>query len=318
MTEDRVEILRGDQVPDAPEVSVVIPAYKPVWLDEALDSVRAQTLRNLEILVIDDGSPERVRPAKMDDVILVRHANAGPGGARNRGVEMARAPWVAFLDSDDTWMPTKMEQQLAFHRGTPESVLSSTEIGLRGPKDLRYVEQARSQRYGLATNTIPFEQLFYENPISCSSAMVKREAYLRAGGMASRKRIAEEYRLWLRLGVMGPIGFLPQPLVGRRVHEDSLSAQAQRNGSWLEGELEVYREFLAEHPQYVGAPFVKRTFARIQFQSGYEHLYNHQWGAARAAIVRALGYQPTSVASWKLLVRSLLHIGPRKPLPPPA
>jgi glycosyltransferase involved in cell wall biosynthesis len=313
MTEDRVEIVRGAEAHDAPAVSVIIPAYKPVWLDDALESIRAQTLRAVEIIVVDDGSPEPVRPARMDDLILVRHANAGPGGARNRGVDMARAPYIAFLDSDDVWLPTKLEKQLASHRGMPESVLSSTEVGALGKIDPRYdMEQSRHKRYGISGTVVPFEQLFYENPISCSSAMVQREAYLRAGGMASRKRIAEEYRLWLRLAVMGPVGYLPEPLVQRRLHGDSLSAQAQRDGTWVDGEYQVYREFLAEHPQFVGQPFVKRTFARIEYQAGYEHLSYHRWGQARSALWRAARHEPASLATWKTLARAYLHVGPRK------
>src|SRR5262245_61843286 len=128
MNEDRVDIHRGAAVHDAPQVSVVIPAYNPVWLDEALDSVRRQTLTAYEIIVVEHGSPEPVRPARSDDVILVRHANAGPGGARNRGVSLARAPFVAFLDSDDAWRPHKLEKQLAFHRRMPESMLSTTDM----------------------------------------------------------------------------------------------------------------------------------------------------------------------------------------------
>jgi glycosyltransferase involved in cell wall biosynthesis len=272
-------------------------------------------MKSYEIIVVDDGSPEPVRPLRIDDLILIRHANAGPGGARNRGVEMARAPWVAFLDTDDIWRPEKLEKQLAFHRRVPESVLSSTEVRALQAIDPKHdMVQSRVERYGLAGEIVPFEQIFYENPISCSSAMVQREAYQRAGGMAAGRRIAEEYRLWLRLAVLGPVGYIDQPLVERRLHAESLSAQAQRDGSWVDGEYDVYHEFLAEHPQFKGAPFVGRTFARIEFQAGYEHLSYRRWDKARSALWRSLGHSPRSLEAWKTLVRAYLHVGPRAPL----
>jgi glycosyltransferase involved in cell wall biosynthesis len=312
MNEDRVDIHRGANVPDAPQVSVIIPAYQPKWLDEALESVRRQTFRDFEIIVVDDGSPDPVRPARSDDLILVRHANAGPGGARNRGVGIARAPWVSFLDSDDVWRPAKLEKQLAFHRRVPESVLSTTDMGVIGKIDPKYdMEQSRVARYGVSGEILPFEQIFYENPISCIATMVRREAYQRAGGMAAQRRIGEEYRLWLRLAVMGPVGYIDEVLVERRLHAESLTAQAQRDGSWVDGEYEIYREFLDEHPQFKGAPFVKRTFARIEYQAGYEHLSYHRWRKARAALWRSIGYQPRSFSAWKTLVRAYLHVGPR-------
>jgi glycosyltransferase involved in cell wall biosynthesis len=311
MNEDRVDIHRGAAVIDDPQVSVIIPAYQPTWLDDALDSVRRQTLKSYEIIVVDDGSPTPVQPLRSDDVILIRHENAGPGGARNRGVGIARAQWVAFLDTDDIWRPEKLQKQLAFHRRTPESALSSTEVSSLTALTKHDMVQSRVERYGLSGEIVPFEQIFYENPISCSSAMVKREAYQRAGGMAARRRIAEEYRLWLRLAVMGPVGYIGEPLVERRLHAESLSAQAQRDGSWVDGEYDVYREFLDEYPQFKGAPFVKRTFARIELQAGYEHLSYQRWRKARSSLWRSLGYRPRSISAWKTLVRAYLHVGPR-------
>lgn len=107
-----IVVLRGAATPASPRVSVVIPAYDPIWLDEALESVRRQTLAGSEILVIDDGSRPPVAPGRTDDLILVRQPNAGPGGARNRGFALARGEFIALLDSDDRWLPAKLESTL--------------------------------------------------------------------------------------------------------------------------------------------------------------------------------------------------------------
>ncbi len=102
-----------------PEVSVIIPTYnRRAMVREAVASVLAQREANFELIVVDDGSSDGTSGilAHIDDVILERIEHGGPAAARNRGVELARAPLIAFLDSDDLWAPDKLHRQLAFMR----------------------------------------------------------------------------------------------------------------------------------------------------------------------------------------------------------
>ncbi len=101
-----------------PTVSVVIPVYRAAYLRAALDSVRAQTFRNYEIIVVDDGSPDRTELERWlagdrDGLQYLKQENRGPSAARNVGVRAARGTFVAFLDADDTWEPTYLEHQIA-------------------------------------------------------------------------------------------------------------------------------------------------------------------------------------------------------------
>ena len=100
------------------KVSVIIPFYNGVtWLCEAVQSVLDQTYKNVEIIVINDGSPEDITPflnKYKEKVIYYKQENQGPAVARNYGMQIATGTYIAFLDSDDLWLPTKLEKQIPF------------------------------------------------------------------------------------------------------------------------------------------------------------------------------------------------------------
>src|SRR5438045_2731868 len=107
-----------------PDVSVVIPSYNRAHLiGETLDSVLAQDVPGMEILVVDDGSTDATEAVVLgrygDRVRYVRQANGGPACARNTGIREASAPLIAFLDSDDLWSPGKLRKQLEMLRRDP-------------------------------------------------------------------------------------------------------------------------------------------------------------------------------------------------------
>lgn len=99
-----------------PLVSAIIATYNRADIvGEAIESILGQTYKNMEVLVVDDGSTDGTHEALRrfgNRIRVVRQENAGPGAARNRGIEVARGELIAFLDSDDIWMPTKLERQV--------------------------------------------------------------------------------------------------------------------------------------------------------------------------------------------------------------
>lgn len=300
---------RGPAVRSNPRVSVVIPAYRPDDIDTVLDSIRAQTYESFEIIVVDDGSPEPVRPVKTEDIILIRQPNQGPGGARNRGVAEAKGEWIAFLDSDDRWLPTKLQRQVAYHAAHTSCALTTTDVYI-------VTETGRTlltlrERYGLEPGQVPFEKLFSENCIVCSSAMVRTDAYRRTPGMHPTRRAAEDYGLWLRLGLEGSVGYLGEALCEHSDHDGSLTAAGLRAGTWHLAELEVYEEFLREHPELRGAPYVGSTLARAEFDLGYQYLASGAWRDARLAFGRAIRHYPLRLRNWVAWTRAVLHLGPR-------
>jgi glycosyltransferase involved in cell wall biosynthesis len=213
------------------EVSVVIPAFNR-WpmLAEAVRSVLAQRIVDFELIVVDDGSTDetsvRLRHL-LDELALRQHSvrifrteNRGPAAARNRGVAAARAPFIAFLDSDDLWHPDKLHRQLEYMKHKPESLASQTdEVWLRG--GVRVNPGRRHRKHS--------GDFFIESLRTClvspSAVMMRTSTFQQLGGFDEDLRAAEDYDLWLRLLLVHSVELIPEPLVIRRSgHPGQLSA----------------------------------------------------------------------------------------------
>ncbi|HEY9069062.1 MAG TPA: glycosyltransferase family A protein, partial [Candidatus Ozemobacteraceae bacterium] len=112
--------------PTPTTVSIIIPAYNPGrYIEFALESIRAQSVRPFEVIIIDDGSLPPVSVDAFGDspIRLLRQENAGQAAARNRGIREARGTWLAFLDADDVWHPRKLERQLRAAEAHPEAAI---------------------------------------------------------------------------------------------------------------------------------------------------------------------------------------------------
>jgi glycosyltransferase involved in cell wall biosynthesis len=296
----------GPNVPATPAVSVVIPTHRPVWLDAALESVRAQTFIDYEIIVVDDGSPEPATPGRADDLTVIRQPNAGAAAARNRGLAHARGEFVAFLDHDDLWLPGKLARQVDFHRAHPDVILTCTDVGRLEAPD----EAPLLARHGHAEGGFPFEDLLRENCLGTSAVTVRTDAARRVGGFDETQRYTEDYRFWLELGLIGPLAFLPEVLCLWRTADQSVTAGGRAAGVWQAAEIEVYTKFLAAHPEWRGHPAVRDGLARAALERGYAMLQRGAWCEARRALLASIKQRPWRRRTWLNLARASLHARP--------
>ncbi len=207
-----------------PAVSVIIPTYnRCAMLREAIDSVLAQSFTEFELIVIDDGSTDGTaehltRLGKPIQFERIEHG--GPATARNRGAELARAPLIAFLDSDDLWSPTKLERQLAFMRANPGCAISQTnEIWIRNGRRVNPGLRHRKRAGDIFIDSLR------TCLISMSATMMRAELFRSLGGFDEIMRAAEDYDLWLRILIDHEAGLLDESLVTRRGgHPDQTSA----------------------------------------------------------------------------------------------
>jgi glycosyltransferase involved in cell wall biosynthesis len=191
---------------------------------EAVDSVLAQSTQSFELIVIDDGSTDGTAEqlTRLDQTIrFERIEHGGPAAARNRGVALAHAPLLAFLDSDDLWAPTKLERQLAFMHDNPGCAISQTdEIWIRNGRRVNPGVRHRKRAGDIFIDSLR------TCLISMSATMMRTDLFLSLGGFDETMLAAEDYDLWLRILIDHEAGLLDEPLVTRRGgHCDQTSAR---------------------------------------------------------------------------------------------
>jgi glycosyltransferase involved in cell wall biosynthesis len=207
-----------------PHVSVIIPVFNSAHLiGNALTSVFAQTFRDFEVIVVDDGSEDQRALAKAlagwaDRIQLLRQSNHGPGHARNTGLRLASGDLVAFLDADDEWTRDKLARQVEyFHRYPATGLLHTRVIG-------------ETQPAGVAPGPPrhAFCDLYHTNFfIQTLTVMIPRRLLEEVGGFDERREIhIEDWDLWLRIAARYPIGYLPEPLA------------LHRQGGWMSRHVE--------------------------------------------------------------------------------
>ncbi len=207
-----------------PDVSVIIPTYnRRAMLLEAIDSVLAQSIREFELIVVDDGSTDGSAEnlkGLAKSIRIERIEHRGPAAARNRGVVIARAPLIAFLDSDDLWAPTKLERQLAFMRANSGCAISQTnEIWIRNGRRVNPGLRHRKRAGDIFIDSLR------TCLISMSATMMRTDLFRSLGGFDETMMAAEDYDLWLRILIDHEAGLLDEPLVTRRRgHPDQTSA----------------------------------------------------------------------------------------------
>ncbi len=204
-------------------VSVIVPTHdRHDLLHRALDSIGAQTQAPLEVIVVDDGSKDGTAAMlrrEYPDVVLIEQAHRGVSGARNRGIEGSRGDWIAFLDSDDEWLPQKLARQHAALETDPTARLCHTEeIWVRNGVRVNPMKK-HAKRGGRI-----FESCLLLCCMSPSSVVVHRSVLEDVGVFDEALPACEDYDLWLRITNRYPVLFIDEPLVVKHGgHGDQLS-----------------------------------------------------------------------------------------------
>ncbi len=209
-----------------PLVSVIIPTFNRAGMvREAVATALSQTYKNLEVVVVDDGSSDATGAALAPYASRIRvrrrEARGGVSAARNLGVAAARGEWLALLDSDDLWRPEKLARQMAYLQANPGMRLCQTdEIWVR--RGVRVNKPLSHHKTGGRIFLPSLERCC----VSPSAVILHRDLLAAHGGFDEALPAAEDYDLWLRLTWRYEVGLVPEPLVIKRGgHPDQLSRQ---------------------------------------------------------------------------------------------
>ena len=236
-------------------VSVVIPTYQRRDLVcDAVRSVAAQTHADFELIVVDDGSTDGTREALAEldcDVRYHWQPNRGVGAARNAGAALAGGPIVAFLDSDDAWLPDHLAVLTEIFARQPRAVVVSTSP--------RHRTQG-SAAPGDAVLLDPLPACLYGNPVGWPSSIAVRRADLRAvGGFDERLVVGEGGELWARLAFRGPFALLERRTILKRRTTGSLVQRWRDTGAFLDA-FETIARRAADRAE-TGAPTLRSAAA---------------------------------------------------------
>lgn len=296
-----------------PAVSVIIPAYNAAkYIGEALNSVFAQTFTSYEVIVINDGSQdteelERELKRYPESLRYIKQENRGAAVARNTGLRAATGEFVAFLDADDTWLPSFLEKQIEFLK--------------RNNVDLVYADALLSGESPLAGRTFmemgsahgdvtPENLLAIKVTLLTSTVLARKATVLEAGLFDETLRRGQDFALWLRLAKRGArFAYRSEVLGHHRIVESGLSGDTI---SQLKRTLDVLeaiktKEVLTASENAALEVTVNRTLRELAWEDGKEKLLRRDFAGARQSFDEAKRFRH----SWKLILVSLaLRVAP--------
>lgn len=252
----------------SPAVSVVIAAYNASrWIAKTLDSVLAQTFRDFEVVVVDDGSTDETPNVIAGYGTKVRYLhkeNGGAASARNVGIRAARGSYIAFLDADDLWLSEKLQLQMQLFSKYPALawVYSDAEV-FEGQSVLYKV----SQRSKLHAGDI-LRPLLLQDFIPSPTPLIRREVFDTVGYFDESPllRIGEDWNMWLRIAAKYHVEFVDQPLARIRTHATSMTGSMDLQYAFR-SKLTIIENAIARDPERL-SDLRERAIANLYTATG--------------------------------------------------
>jgi glycosyltransferase involved in cell wall biosynthesis/peptidoglycan/xylan/chitin deacetylase (PgdA/CDA1 family) len=280
-----------------PLVSVVIATYNSgIYLQEAIDSILGQSFRDLELLVVDDGSTDDTRAlvdAVSDDRLqYVWQPNAGQTAAKNNGVRRARGEFIGFCDGDDYWYPNKLELQLAlFAQSAQTGVVYS-------PADT--IDEFGNKR----DEILPAEyrgdvtaELFMRNFVSFGTALVRRRCIEQLGAFDDSLAMGIDWDLWLRISARYHFDYVPVSTYAYRIWSGQMSKNWRGRYS---SAFRIMRKFVRDNPHAISWNLKRRGFANTYSNRARARMHEHPLQAVQDGAL-GLMLDPFERYSWKTL-----------------
>ena len=245
-------------------VDVIIPSYNyGRFLQESINSVLGQTFQDFNLFIIDDGSTDNTKEVVSryqslhSNIQYFFQENRGLPAARNAGLKLSTAPFIAFLDADDVWMPEKLEETLKPFYAQPNLGVVYTLVEMMNGWGNHLVQE----RPCTPVRGEVFHQLLFNNSIagSSSSVLVRKECVKKVGSFDESLPSCEDWDLWLRIARYFPFDYIAKPLVKIRIHEKNMHKDVER---MVRGKLALMEKVFREDSLEL-APLRSAAFATI-------------------------------------------------------
>jgi glycosyltransferase involved in cell wall biosynthesis len=298
-----------------PEVSVIIPTYNSAhFLPEAIDSVLAQTFRDYELIIVDDGSTddtEEVVKRYGDKIKYLRQENRGPGPAKNTGIKNSRGPLIATLDADDKWLLDKLEVQVEYMRSHPQIGLVYGNVSTFDDRGV--ITEAYDGTHRKVYQGEVFDQLLLQNFISSITIMVRRESLEKVGMFPEDVMISEDWHLWLRIAKEYPIGYIDRPLALYRWQTQSLTWDYAKS---YPDRIKVLEKIIGLYPDYLAhrKGLVRQARSKMMMRYGYALFSSGDYAQAREKLINSIQTKPLQIKPYLYLIGTLIPKGLRKHL----
>lgn len=316
---ERLKLSRSEPISElmasqSPRVSVVIAAYNVTpYIAEALDSLRAQTFRNFETIVVNDGCPdtenlEKVLEPYRAEIIYLKQENQGVAAARNAAFRAARGELVSILDPDDLWEPNYLEVQTSILDAHPDVDLVYADGTIFG--ETPWAGQFLMDTFP-SSGEVTFGAIVSRQCIVLSSVTVRRDALFRNGLFDPSLRSSEDFDLWLRMAKTGSkLTYHRQRLTRYRARGNSLSVDPVSLGC---STVAVYQKLLTrtdltQRERETVEEHLGKHQADLDFFLGKKALYHGNTGEARLRLRRAYKVMRTRKL---MMLLAALHIAPQ-------
>lgn len=286
-----------------PKVSVVIPTYNYAqYIKEAIDSVLAQTHKDCKIIVIDDGSTDDTRGVVSQcgpDVKYIYQKNQGLSAARNTGIRNSNGEYIAILDSDDIWLPSKLEKQIKLFEAKSRLGLVYSD-GLVFGEQLAWDDLSFGGNMNFYRGRI-FDKLLLGNFVPCPSVVIKRSCFDKVGLFdINLVGGCEDWDMWLRISSHYEVDYLDELLVKHRKHRGSMETKTEM---MEENALKVLDKIFLE--KNVPSILKRKAYSNAYLRSGGLYRKARKLGKSRSRFFKSLLLYPFSLTPWVCTARSL-------------
>ena len=290
-----------------PRVSVIIPAYNhAAYVRQCVDSVLAQTYKDLEIVVVDDGSTDGTFEILREygtKIRLHHQENGGTQKARNKAVGLALGDYIALLDSDDAWLPTKLQRQIKAFSATPTpGVVYSLAYVMDSTG--RVLSDRRPFGAPMSNPERAFEELLLEFRIPTLTAVIRRSCLDEVGVFDESLIGAADRDLWLRIAAKWPILCIPESLAIYRIHPRNTTNELLRSGRIVTERTKVLERAFRLMPANTATESLKhRAYAAARLVAVEACLSAGDAVGAGTELARAVRLDPSAVGSTEELIR---------------